>query len=96
MSFLKRVAGHHEDEQEAIGDALPAQKIRVSVERRMEGLDKLIKLEVPESNDQGESEPHLVELTHAKQKALGKVRDARLALERMLNIMDLLEVEPEE
>lgn len=96
MTFLGRVTGHHEDEQKAVGDALPAQKIRVSVERRVHGLDQLVVEEVPEEDDRGEPDEHLVDLTHKKHVALAKIREARLALEDMLNAMDLVEVEHEE
>ena len=65
---------HHRDEKDAVEDALPTQKLRISIERRIHNMEVLVHENVPESEK--------------KHKALAKVADARLALEDMLNSMD--------
>ena len=75
MSILKKVCKHHSAEQEAIEDALPTQKLRVSIERRIHNMEILIHEEVPESEE--------------KHTALAKVAEARIALEKMLNSMNV-------
>ena len=76
MSLLDVITGHHDDEKQHVEDALPAQKIRVSLERRIYNAQKLILEEVPEDNE---------ELEHKKHVALAKLHEFRLAVEEMMN-----------
>lgn len=71
MDILRKITHHHEDEHKAVKDALPAQKIRVSLERRIYNAEKLIN--------------EACEDTHKRHVALAKLHDFRLAVEDMLN-----------
>ena len=71
MSILNKITHHHNDEKKAVEDALPAQKLRVSLERRIHNAQLLINEEVAES--------------HKKHNALAKLHDFRIACEAMLN-----------
>lgn len=71
MHILDKITGHHDDEKKAVEDALPAQKVRVSLERRIHNAQKLIHEEIPESQK--------------KHDALAKLHDFRVACEEMLN-----------
>lgn len=71
MSLLDKITHHHDDEKKAVKDALPAQKVRVSLERRIYNAEKLIREEVDDS--------------HKKHVALAKLHDFRVAIEDMLN-----------
>lgn len=71
MSLIAKITKHHDDEKEAVKDALPAQKVRVSLERRIYNAEKLITEECEES--------------HKKHNALAKLHEFRLAVEDMLN-----------
>ena len=80
MGILNTITGHHNDEKKAVEDALPAQKLRVSLERRIYNAEKLILEEIPEENEN---------LSHKKHLALAKLHDFRIACEDMLNEMTL-------
>ena len=71
MNFIKKITQHHDDEKKAVEDVDDAQKVRVSLERRIYNAEKLINEEVPE--------------THRKHVALSKLHDFRVACEEMLN-----------
>lgn len=73
MHILDKITHHYDDEKKAVEDALPAQKMRVSLERRIHNAQKLIHEEVPESQK--------------KHNALAKLHDFRVACEEMLNEM---------
>jgi len=73
MGILDKITHHHNDEKNAVEDALPTQKLRVSLERRIHNAQKLITEEVPE--------------TEKKHNALAKLHDFRIACEQMLNEM---------
>jgi len=78
MNIIDKITHHHDDEKNAVEDALPAQKIRVSIERRVHNAQKLIQDEIPEN---------AADLEKAKHNALAKLHDFRLACEKMLNLM---------
>lgn len=71
MSLIDKITHHHEDEKQHVADALDAQKVRVSLERRIYNAEKLIREECEE--------------THKKHVALAKLHDFRVAVEDMLN-----------
>lgn len=74
MSIISKITHHHDDEKKATEDALPTQKVRVSIERRILNAGKLIREATPESSKQ-----HL---------ALARLHDFRVACEDLLNEMD--------
>ena len=78
MSILDAITGHHNDEKKAVEDALPAQKLRVSLERRIYNAEQLITEQIPEDDP---------DLEHAKHQTLAKLHNFRLACEEMLNLM---------
>ena len=82
MTFIDKITGHHNDEKTAVEDALPAQKLRVSLERRIYNASKLILEEIPETDET---------LSHKKHVALAKLHDFRTACEDMLNEMTQVE-----
>jgi len=81
MTLIQKITHHHNDEKNAVEDALPAQKLRVSLERRIHNAQKLIHEEIPENPK--------------KHIALGKLHDFRVACEEMLNEMTADAEEPD-
>lgn len=77
MHILEKITKHHEDEHNAVKDAIDAQKVRVSLEKRIYNAEKFINEECAES--------------HKKHVALAKLHDFRIAVEDMLN--DAVETE---
>ena len=75
MSLNDIIHGHHHDEMNAVVDAEETQKLRVSIERRIHNLEKLVLENVDD--------------TPRKHKALAAVREARILLENMLDQMDI-------
>lgn len=75
MSLKQHVFNHHRDELKAIEDVEENQRVRVSIERRILNMEKLINEHVPD--------------TSRKVRAIAALADFRKAAEKMLDAMEI-------
>ena len=75
MSIVKSIKEHFEDEHNQVAIAKEEQKVRVSIERRVENMNKLIWEHVPASE--------------RRSRCLAKLTEFRNSAERMLDDLDI-------